>query len=69
MRCKLIPWIRQVIKKLINIINIETDADTFREGRYEDETDDESLDKGFEWETETETETESGMEADFIGDR
>ena len=49
------------------IVNIETDADTFREDRHEDETDDESLDEDFEWETETET--ESDMEADFIGDR
>ena len=56
-------------QEIDNIINIETDADTFREDQYEDETDDESFDEDFEWETETETETESGMEADFIGDR
>ena len=56
-------------QEIDNIINIETDADTFREDQYEDETDDESFDEDFEWETETETETESDMEADFIGDR
>ena len=48
-----------------NIINIETDGDTFREVQHEDETDNESLDEDFEWETET----ESDMEADFISDR
>ena len=54
-------------QEIDNIINIETDGDTFREDQHEDETDDESLDEDFEWETETET--ESDMEADFIGDR